>query len=517
MVTQPGLEQRRDIKFLSKIERPVSLASAYPAATKRELQRWLLLAAFLLGFGLRGYDLGADSLWSDEAGQALAALRPTLADTLLHLQTHAAAMPLDYLVTRLVIHVSTDEFALRFPSLFWSTAAIGLLFALARQVASNKVAFVAVWLMACAPQLIYYAQEARPYAALLFFSLLSTYLLLRSLSKGDAISWGLWGVVVGIGAYFHLFVLLNAVLGGLFLFFAHLSGYYACQRRTLRLTISFILGFCGILLLVAPGYLYFAAQDSFQYPMFQFGGTIWTVTATGMGWPIHRHLVQPALLILLTTIGVAVTLVRLRNNPGLMALLIGVPCIISAIFLMNLIRGYWYIPRQLLHLQPMILIFTAIGCCEIADRVGWLIFQACRQAQRLAMGVTILMIGVTVTAGVPQLLSGYAFPRGNARILTDALLNQLETTNIIHVQPANEIVLYQFYAAIALRGDSEALIASLRPAHWEDTIQEPGAQYLLAPPAFIAENTAQLTVAGYRPLLEAPAEDGYLRSLWYRP
>jgi 4-amino-4-deoxy-L-arabinose transferase-like glycosyltransferase len=135
----------------------------------QNIRRWSILAAIMVGFGLRIYDLDGDSLWNDEAGQALAAMQPTILDTLHYIKGHAGAMPMDYLITRLFIQLSTNEFVLRLPALFWSTASIALLVALAKRMAGRDVAIVAVWFMAFAPQLVYYAQEVRPYAALLFF------------------------------------------------------------------------------------------------------------------------------------------------------------------------------------------------------------------------------------------------------------------------------------------------------------------------------------------------------------
>lgn len=473
--------------------------------------------AILLGFGFRIYDLDADSLWNDEAGQALAALQPTLADTLVHVQMHAAAMPLDYLVTRLFIHLSTGEFVLRFPSVFWSTASIAMLFAVARHVVGREVAHIAVWLMAFAPQLVYYAQEARPYAALLFFSLLTTYLLLLSLSKDDAISWGLWGIATVIGAYFHLYVLLNVVFGGTFLLFARFSGNCAYRNRVLRLSLRLIVGISIVAVLVMPGYLVFASKDSFRYEMFQYGGSIWTVTATGLGWPIHRYFLQSALLMFFTGGGVAIAFARQRNNLGLMALLVGVPCIVVAVLLMNLVRGYWYLPRQLLHLQPLVLIFAAFGCCVVSVFVGRLIRHQLGQAERTVSIVAAFLILIIVATGATRLHDNYAYPKGNARELTQVLLAQYSKPAMVYVEPAYEMKVYAFYAAIIQADSSEALSAALRAVNLEEMTGKPDTQYLLASPAFISENMKQLVAAGYRPLVETPTGDGYLRSLWYRP
>jgi hypothetical protein len=287
--------------------------------------------------------------------------------------------------------------------------------------------------------------------------------------------WLLWGTIIGIGAYFHAYVLQTAIYGGIFIVLSVFSTHSTDREDTKRQVVGFLGCLLTVLLFIMPGYLFFISDDSYRYELFQYGGNIWSVTATGMGWPVHRYLPQSLLLIIFTVVGTGITLSQHRSDSRLVSLLLSLPCIIITIFLMNMMKGYWYLPRQLIHLQ------TTIGL------------------------------------GVPRLLDGYAFSKGNARALTDRLQQLSGDKNVVYIQPAYEMKLYEFDAATTT---SNTFVAVLRPATWEE-ILEPTTdfrrQYLIAPPSYIANHIFQLSSAGYRPLLEPPTDEGYLRSLWGRP
>jgi uncharacterized membrane protein len=484
--------------------------------------RWLILSAILVGFGLRIYDPGGDSLWSDEAGQALAALHPTVIETVNYIRSHAGAMPMDYLVTGLFAQISTHEYGIRFPSLLWSTAAVAVLFALAKWMAGQQVATIAIWIMASAPHLVYYAQEARPYAALLFFSLLATYLLLRALDAGGVQRWLKWVVVMVVGTYFHLYTLLTAAYGGVFILLSAVRHCTNAGEHVVRPLLIFIGCLAGILVLLIPGYLFFISQDAYRYDLLEFGGTVWRVTVTGLGWPIHRYPSQATLLMFLTGVGIIGVLVRRRSERRLLTCLLGLPFIVAIIFLVDVINGYWYLPRQIIHLQPIVLIFTSIGCLFIGKQIVQRIPDRLVWQRYSPMGVAAIFLMIIFILGTPRLLDGYALPKGNGRIITQLLIEVANDDTIIYVNPEHEVRLYTYYANILSPSSSsrDALTAALRPATCNDALEsvtESSHQYLIAPPSHVNPRLSQLHVAGYTPLLESPSNDGYLRSLWGRP
>ncbi|MCZ7671665.1 MAG: hypothetical protein M5U34_33350 [Chloroflexi bacterium] len=87
-----------------------------------------LLLIIIVGFSFRIYRIGEDNLWNDELGQLYASTQPTLIGIFQAIQKHVMAMPLDYLMTRLVSYISVSDFMLRVPSLIWSTVSLIVFF-----------------------------------------------------------------------------------------------------------------------------------------------------------------------------------------------------------------------------------------------------------------------------------------------------------------------------------------------------------------------------------------------------
>jgi mannosyltransferase len=143
-----------------------------------------LLALLLLAFALRVYRLDSQSLWYDEAvtakvaSQGIRELTRWTADDI--------QPPLYYYAAAGWLHLAgRGEWALRFPSAFFGTLTVPLMWAVALRLfgrgRSGRVAALAAALLtALSPLYVYYAQEARMYTQLTFLGLLAGYALLRA-------------------------------------------------------------------------------------------------------------------------------------------------------------------------------------------------------------------------------------------------------------------------------------------------------------------------------------------------
>ena len=180
-----------------------------------------LLAILLLAFALRVHRLDSQSLWYDEAvtaqvaSQGIGELTRWTADDI--------QPPLYYYAvagwTRLA---GRSEWALRFPSAFFGTLTVPLMWVLALRLfgrgrSGRMAAPVAGLLAALSPLYVYYAQEARMYTLLTFLGLLAGYALLRATkdegrrTKGDG---GTSSFVIGLSSskWWLLFVIASAAL-----------------------------------------------------------------------------------------------------------------------------------------------------------------------------------------------------------------------------------------------------------------------------------------------------------------
>ena len=129
--------------------------------------------------------------------------------------------PLHPFLVHAILRLGNSEFVLRLPAAFPSILCIPLMFVLARRLLGRRTGLLAALMMALSPFAVYYAQEARMYALMLMFTLLTVYCLVRALavSPGAAaveeqqargnVAEGLWwtGFVLAaaLGLYNHFF------------------------------------------------------------------------------------------------------------------------------------------------------------------------------------------------------------------------------------------------------------------------------------------------------------------------
>ena len=192
--------------------------------SKGRASQWLL--AFVLpglilclGLALRLYALDSKSLWFDELGTlSYVAWDTTWLDTLRDPLTFPSIPipPLFFLITRAFTLLGYSEFLLRWPSVLFSTLTLALTYVLGRLWFDRWVAMLGAFFLAISPLHIRYAQEARSYATLVFFSILSLYLFWRAIQSGRRRWWVAFVVVAVLNLYTHLFGLLPLGVIGLF-------------------------------------------------------------------------------------------------------------------------------------------------------------------------------------------------------------------------------------------------------------------------------------------------------------
>lgn len=187
------------------------------------------LALLILGaFALRLYRLDAQSLWYDEGVTAEVARRG-LAD-LTRWTAGDIQPPLYYYVVagwgRLA---GWSEWSLRFPSAFFGTLLVPLLWAVTIALTRRRVAgLLAAALAACHPLLLYYSQEARMYAMLTALGVLLGYLIIHGESaiRRRGLHWTAYTLVATAAVYTHYFAF--------FLLVALACAYLADQFFLLR-------------------------------------------------------------------------------------------------------------------------------------------------------------------------------------------------------------------------------------------------------------------------------------------
>jgi uncharacterized membrane protein len=152
-------------------------------------RRLLILCGLLIGFALRLFRLGSESLWYDETVSVVLATK-----SIPGLIAHTAGdihPPGYYLLLhgwQWLTHPTLAhglEFLYTWPSLLAGMVILVLLYALGRRLADHSVALLALWLAACNPFHVWYSQEVRMYTLGAALGLLCLWSLIQFL-HGDA-------------------------------------------------------------------------------------------------------------------------------------------------------------------------------------------------------------------------------------------------------------------------------------------------------------------------------------------
>ncbi|HZW02538.1 MAG TPA: glycosyltransferase family 39 protein, partial [Anaerolineaceae bacterium] len=467
---------------------------------------------FLLGLMLRLYQLGADSFWIDEIGVATAAQMPTVGEMLRIAHDHVMAMPLDYFVAWLFARLDTGEFWLRIPSALWGSFLIPIAFLLFRRLTNYRIALLTCLLLALSPLHIQYSQELRFYAALTFFYLLSTWLLVRSIENPVPLNWAMFTLVTVIGIFFHVYILLSIVNGGIWLWITHCSDREIIQKRKYYLRSVAILLITFLVALFAFGRLY-----AHVVPFLLNEPSFLSVLGTGLGWiPFSLSdsilpWVFGGLCMIFGLAGVAGYLVK---NPAgrVSALTYAVVAQVVIISLLNLANHYFIAPRQFLFLAPFMLFFAASGIHRFVSHVS----QKCSESGAALLSIST--IAVLLLASAPALANYYRGHKGMAREICQALDQVWQPGAVVLVIPDFEVSNYRYYSSKSNQADG--LTESMFGTNWLELHQyiqtESNPTYLVTPYPLAVENERLLKSAAFEVFITTPDSTRFTHSVWYR-
>lgn len=147
-------------------------------------------------------------LWLDEAisvHQAHLGLA-TLVQDLAQTDRHPPLYPLALWAT---VHLGgTSDFAVRLPSIAAGTLVVPALYALGRELYDRRTAVLAAALGTLSPLLVWYSQEARMYAFVTLFAVLTVLGCARVLRRGRAVDWALYALAATLLVWSHWFAAL---------------------------------------------------------------------------------------------------------------------------------------------------------------------------------------------------------------------------------------------------------------------------------------------------------------------
>lgn len=184
---------------------------------------WALLACLCVGTFLRIHNFWLPNLWLDEYGTwwvVSASTWTEVAERAIHVQGQS---PFYFLIVKFFTRLFGEgSFQLRLPSVIFGILTLFVAFRLALQIFHDEnIALVSVAVFSITEQLIWFSQNARPYALALFLTLLSFLLFLHFLQFRRMCNSLLYALTTAMLIYAHFlfgFVLLFHIVFAAFRF-----------------------------------------------------------------------------------------------------------------------------------------------------------------------------------------------------------------------------------------------------------------------------------------------------------
>jgi 4-amino-4-deoxy-L-arabinose transferase-like glycosyltransferase len=175
-------------------------------AVRRDAVPWVLAAIVATGVAARFASLGVQSFHHDEVITAMRVIPGSLADMLHQVRTSESNPPLYYLLAWGWAKVfGSSEFGLRSLSALFGAATVPVGYLIGRQLVSRRTGLILAALLALNPMLIWYSQEARCYAVLVFFCAVSLLFFVRALDARRGRDLALWALASALALCSHYF------------------------------------------------------------------------------------------------------------------------------------------------------------------------------------------------------------------------------------------------------------------------------------------------------------------------
>ncbi|HZD42670.1 MAG TPA: glycosyltransferase family 39 protein, partial [Methanomicrobiales archaeon] len=208
---------------------------------KGNLHLQLLVILILAGGALRFYHLDFNSIWLDEAA-TLNFARQSLLGIWQSTAQGEFNPPLFNWMEHFMLVFGQSELVLRFIPALLGVLTIPVFYGIGKEFMDRDVGIIAAALLAFSPFHLFYSQDARAYAAVLFFFSVSFLFFLIAMRTHEARSWALFGVFSALAFWTHFYVFIPV---GLLIGYALLQGlwHYREHPQHLHYTAASVMAF----------------------------------------------------------------------------------------------------------------------------------------------------------------------------------------------------------------------------------------------------------------------------------
>lgn len=182
---------------------------------------WALAGLTALGLAVRFASLGVQSYHHDEVITAARVIPGDFTEMLRQVKGSESNPPLYYVLAWGWAKVfGTGEAGLRSLTALFGAATVPVAYLVGRELASNRAGLIAAAIVALNPMLIWYSQEARSYALLVFFGALALLFFVRALRTEKGRDLALWALVSALALGSHYFAVFAVAIEAAWLLIA---------------------------------------------------------------------------------------------------------------------------------------------------------------------------------------------------------------------------------------------------------------------------------------------------------
>lgn len=183
-----------------------SALDAIVASVKNSRYLLVLIGLATVGFLLRFYDLGGNSLWLDEAS-TLGFARQSLIGIWESTAGGEFNPPFFYWLEHGMLLFGESEFVLRLLPALLGVLTIPVVYLIGKEFRDRNVGLIAAAFLTFSPFHLFYSQEARAYAPMLFFFSLALFIYIRAGRSDETRSWVLFGVFSAVAFWMHFYAI----------------------------------------------------------------------------------------------------------------------------------------------------------------------------------------------------------------------------------------------------------------------------------------------------------------------
>ena len=353
--------------------------------TDKKFNLFFLIIIICAASALRIYGLN-DGLWLDEILTQINYTKASFGEILTTYDSQNQHFLYSILSHGSYLLFGESAWVIRLPAVLFGLASIWALNEFGKKVLSRKVALFSCAFFTFSYHHIWFSQNARGYTGLLFFTLLSSLLLVRGLNENRLWQWIGYGIAVALGSYTHIMMVI-IIFGHFLIYIFHL---YIYKKKVLDCRWVPLVGFFfgGILIFQLYAFVLpqmFASTVSQGNIVASWKNPLWTLTEFIKGAEISLKGIVPGI------IGLGIFIVGLwdfaRRKPIVVELFI-VPAVIVAF--VTIFMGHHIWPRLFFFTFGFIVLILADGCMQFGSIiVRWLKLE---QKKSTVFGTVLFLI-----------------------------------------------------------------------------------------------------------------------------